>query len=255
MVVNRKVHKICKKSATLIGPLEIEGLWLAEWRLSIFLINFHQWHRRTPVGSEGDKLPPKQFPDLYTLYLHYPEDCPEISPRCIHVILNCEILDGTLEGVAEKKKCKSSVFGFNILCNFWNLSPNRSFDCRARGSEELCFNFKGAHFQQRLQTFIALWTRSKLSHGFVKIDTWILLHMLLHGFVKIDPWISFSCYMDFLKELTFNSTCKHSLHSEQDPRYWRKQTENKRKSDKVKCIWVENNCFVSILRLKIVRLY
>ena len=118
-----------------------------------------------------------------------------IPPRCIHVILNCEILDGTLEGLAEKKKRKSLVFGFNILCNFWNLSPNRSFDCRARGSEELCFNFKGAHFQQRLQTFIALWTRSKLSHGFVKIDSWISLSCymdlskLIHGFLLVVTWI------------------------------------------------------------------
>ena len=82
---------------------------------------------------------------------------------------------------SRKKEKQIFSLEFNILCNFWNLSPNRSFDCRARGSEELCFNFKGAHFQQRLQTFIALWTRSKLSHGFVKIDT----------------RISFSCYMDF----------------------------------------------------------
>ena len=117
-----------------------------------------------------------------------------MPPRCIHVILNCEILDGTLEGVAEKRKV-NLVLGFNILCNFWNLSPNRSFDCRARGSEELCFNFKGAHFQQRLQTFIALWTRSKLSHGFVKIDTWISLSCdmdlskLIHRYLLVVIWI------------------------------------------------------------------
>ena len=67
----------------------------------IIHINFDQWHRRAPVRSERDKPSPKQFPDLYSLYLHYSEDCLEMPPRCIHVILNSEILDGTLEGAAE----------------------------------------------------------------------------------------------------------------------------------------------------------
>ena len=95
---------------------------------------------------------------------------------------------------SRKKRKVNLVLGFNILCNFWNLSPNRSFDCRAKGSEELCFNFKGAHFQQRLQTFIALWTRSKLSNGFVKIDTWISLSCsmdfskLIHRFLLVVTW-------------------------------------------------------------------
>ena len=175
-----------------------------------------------------------------------------MPPRCIHVILNCEILDGTLEGVAEKRKV-NLVLGFNILCNFWNLSPNRSFDCRARGSEELCFNFKGAHFQQRLQTFIALWTISKLWHWFVKIGTWISLSCymdlskLIHGFLLVVAWIFKGAH--FQQHLqTFIALWTRSKILEET-------NGNKRDIDKKKCIWVENNRFASILRLEIVRLY